>query len=305
MWLFFPALPRFRTYCLDTLIQNWQYTLGTQAFLALDGANPRSLAMKTGLKAALLLALVIGVGEPARADAADRDGSPSPDKKAPEVAKGDAFVSVLTQPTGGPILAVKYPWKRHVRASVEVRVLDPSEVDNPLIRPLFFLHDLMKGNVTTAVYRCQDDSEDVAQTAVFSKDALDFEIFGARNALGRPAVCVACRTATTRHPADTSGEPGDLAAKAIALLGPALEREPETWAAFPLLLAWALDERTLYLQLPAEYFSRPCKIRVWLLRGKDVVWVATTDWPGYPGAIGTREPAAPGTAESEAPGAPE
>jgi hypothetical protein len=260
------------------------------------------------LKAALLLALVIGVGERAPLDAADRNASPSRDKRAPEVVQGDAFVSVLTQPNGAPILVVKYPWKRHVEPSVEVRALDPSEVDNPLIRPLLFLRDVMKGNVTKAVYRCQLDSEDIAQTAVFSKDAMDYKILGARNSLGRPAVCVACKTATTRRTAKKPSEPGDSAAEAVAAVEayrPLLKREPETWAAFPLLSAWALDERTLYLQLPAEYFFRPTKIRVWLLREEDIVWVATTDWPGYPGAIGTGPPGAPGPPEPGAAGTAE
>ena len=240
--------------------------------------------MKTRVQVALLL-LVIGVGEPGRTEAAQRNGSPNPDKKAAEMARGDAFVSVITQHTGEPILVIKYPWKRHARPSVEVRVLEPSEVDSPLIRPLLFLHTVMKGNVTTAVYRCQDDSEDTSQTATFSKDGMDFEVFGARNSLGRPSVCVACQTATQRRrTAAEVAEESDSVVESFTT-----SPKPETRAAFSLLDAWAVDERTLYLEPPAKYFPRPSKIRVWLLRHKDIVWTADVDWPGYPGATDTRD----------------
>ena len=238
--------------------------------------------MNTRVQVALLL-LVIGVGEPARTEAAQPNGSPNPDKKAAEMDRGDAFVSVITQHTGEPILVIKYPWKRHARPSVEVRVLEPSEVDSPLIRPLLFLHTVMKGNVTTAVYRCQDDSEDTSQTATFSKDGMDFEVFGARNSLGRPSVCVACQTATQRR--RTAAEAAQAAEESDSVIESfTTPPEPETRAAFPLLDAWAVDERTLYLELPAKHFSRPSKIRVWLLRHKDVVWTADADWPGAGGA---------------------
>ncbi|HUT89279.1 MAG TPA: hypothetical protein VMY37_07270 [Thermoguttaceae bacterium] len=234
--------------------------------------------MNTRVQVALLL-LVIGVGEPGRTEAAQRNGSPNPDRKAAKMDRGDAFVSVVTQPTGEPILVIKYPWKRHARPSVEVRVLEPSEADNPLIRPLLFLHAIMKGDVTTAVYRCQDDSEDTSQTATFSRDGMDYEVFGARNSLGRPSVCVACQTATQRPRtvAEVVEESDSLIEASTT------PPEPETRAAFPLLDAWAVDERTLYLELPAKYFSRPSKIRVWLMRHKDIVWTAEADWPGAGG----------------------
>jgi hypothetical protein len=249
-----------------------------------NGEKKRSFLMNTRLQAVVLLVLVGCLSQPGRATADEADPKQSPRDRAADVTGGNPFVSIITQPTGEPILVIKYPWKRHLRPSVEIRVLDPSEVQNPMIRPLFFVHDLMKGKVTTAVYHCQDYSEDVPQTATFSEGDLDFEIIGARNSLGRPAVCVACRTATRgRAPARAS----DLGVDDLGT-GPetrgfrAAEREPETRAVFCLLRAWAVDERTLYLDLPAEYFSRPSKIRVWLMRDKDVVWTATAAWPGTP-----------------------
>jgi len=217
--------------------------------------------MKTRVHAVVLLVLVISGSDFARARAGERGPDQSPRENAVEVARGESFVSLMTQITGEPILVIKYPWKRHARPSVEVRVLDEEEVDNPLIRPLFFVHDMMKGEVTSAVYHCQDRSDEVSQTASFTRDymegKIDFHIFGVRNTLGRPSACVACRVVIPK-------------------------RVPETRAAFCLLDAWAIDERMLCLELPAEYFSRPSKIRVWLLRDKDIVWTAVIPWPGVP-----------------------
>jgi hypothetical protein len=198
-----------------------------------------------------------------------------------EPARGESFVSVITQPSGEPILAVNYPWARHAKPSIELLVLDPSEVDDPLIRPLFFRHDVMKGNVTKAVYQCQDRSEHTRQTATFSHGNADFEVFGARNSLGRPAACVAWRKTPTIVSPEAESR---FSEGALDELKPLLSSrsEPETRAAYCLLDAWAIDERALYLDLPASYFSRPSKVRVWFLRGNDIVWTADVKWPGTP-----------------------
>ena len=237
--------------------------------------------MRSRLHPFVLMVLVLGASPPWRAEAADRQIDRPAEKLVSEPTRGESFVSVITQPTGEPILAVNYPWKRHAKPSVEGRVLDPSEVDNSLIRPLFFRHDVMKGNVTKAIYQCQDKSEDLRQTATFSEGNADFEIVGVRNSLGRPAVCVACRIA----PDEVSRETESLIAE-LARTGQesmlSLKFQRETRAAYCLLDAWAVDERTLYLELPASHFSQPSKIRVWLLRDKDIVWTADITWPGTP-----------------------
>jgi hypothetical protein len=213
--------------------------------------------MKTLVTAILLLAFVFSTWQTAPADIT---GPPLRERPAPQVDRGESYVSVLSRPTGEPILVIRYPWKRHERPSVEVRILDEAEVGNPLIRPQFFAHDLMKGDITKALFDCQDKSEDVAQRVTFAEGRTDFSIHGARNVLGRPSVCVSSRTIRT----STTDPP------------------PETRAAFPLLRPWSIDQRTLYLELPAEHFSERSKIRIWLLRRKDIVWVADTTWPGTP-----------------------
>jgi len=234
--------------------------------------------MKTRVHVVLLL-VVTGVGAAARAEAAPGDASPNPGTEAAETPRGDAYVSLITRPTGEPILKIEYPWNRHARPSLEVRVLAPDEVDAPLIRPLFFVATIMEGEVTRTVYQCQGDSERTAQVATFRRDGMDFEVFGARNALGRPSVCAACRTAPGRR--QTLAEVIEEAEQSEPEIESLVEApKPETRAVFPLLDAWAVDRRTLYLELPAKYFSQPSKIRVWLLRRDDVLWRADVDWPG-------------------------
>ncbi|NQT18014.1 MAG: hypothetical protein HQ582_35005 [Planctomycetes bacterium] len=214
--------------------------------------------MKTPLAQVLLLACVLCGWQAARADITrGRDTNPNRERTAPKVDRGESYVSVLSQTTGEPILVIRYPWKRHARPSVEVRILGEKELDNPLIRPQFFVHDVMKGDITKALYDCQDRSEDVPQRVAFSEGNANFSIFGTRNVLGRPSVCVSSRTTTVDSP-------------------------PETRAAFAMLRPWSIDERTLYLELPAEHFSKRSKIRIWFLRGKDIVWMANTTWPGTP-----------------------
>ena len=237
--------------------------------------------MRIRLHPLVLGLLVLGISATSPAEAADRQIDRPAKKLVSEPTRGESFVSVITQPTGEPILAINYPWRRHAKPSIEVRVSDPSEVDNSLIRPLFFRHDVMKGNVTKAVYQCQDKSEDLSQTAAFSEGNADFEIFGARNSLGRPAVCVACRIAPDEVSRETESLIAELARTGQeAMLS--LKFQRETRAAYCLLDAWAVDERTLYLELPASHFSQRSKIRVWLLRDKDVVWTANITWPGTP-----------------------
>ena len=237
--------------------------------------------MRICLHLAALVLLVPGASAARPADAADRPMDRPAGTRVFEPARGDSFVSVITQPTGEPILAIRYPWKRHAKPSIELRILREGEVDNPLIRPLFFRHNIMKGGVTKAVYQCQDDSEDTAQTATFSQDNADFRVLGARNSLGRPAVCVACRI----NPDEISQKTESLISE-LARTGQesALSRRfvAETRAAYCLLDAWAVDERTLYLELPAEEFSQQSEIRVWFLRDKEIVWRADTTWPGTP-----------------------
>jgi hypothetical protein len=230
-----------------------------------------ALAIVTTLSASLLYA-----AQAAHADTAQASGGQALETAATQPRQTDSRLSIIKQLSGEPVLVVSYPWQKHARPSVEFRVLREGEIDDPLVRPLYFLRDVMKGKVTEAVYRCEDGAEDLPQTATFSQDRTDFEIFGRRNLLGRPAVCIASRTRSIDPP-------------------------PETRAFFCSLDAWAVDERTLYLELPDEYFAEPCQLRVWFLRDKSIVWKQTILWPGTGKAAAEPQPSAAGKAPAEEP----
>ncbi len=213
--------------------------------------------MKTPLPLLALLALSASVGvigTPVRA----QSSSPSHagDSATPAVAEA-RFISVSSDHTGSPILLVEYPWDRHVRPSVEVRMLGEDEPDDHRVRPLHFLNDFMTGEMNVAVFRCQVDAADTRRTTTTTKREIEFELIGDRNSLGKAAVCVCCSTQT-----------------------PFDESQRVNRAAFGLLGPWAADRGTLHLELPQEYFTKPGTMRVWLLRGDDIVWSQVTQWPG-------------------------
>ena len=169
-----------------------------------------------------------------------------------------SFVSIAHRSTGRPMLVVKYPWREHAKASIEIRQLVPDEVADPELKPLFFRDEIMKGLALVSVSNCLNSCSDVRATAEFTKREIDFEIIGDRNSFSSPSVSVACRT-------KYKPTGGQTVSRAI----------------FPLLEPWSTDKRTLYLDLPTEYFPQECLVRVWMLRGRDVVWSTIIPWPGY------------------------
>jgi hypothetical protein len=167
----------------------------------------------------------------------------------------DSYVEILRLPNKRPLLVIHYPWKVHVRASVEVRQLAADERDTGEIRPMGFVARVMKGEVTAAVYQCQDRSAEVPAVRKMKHEGKDFELLGEKNRLGSGSVC--------------------------AVFAPKPEdKNPIVRVAYPLLGSWALDDRTLVLELPEAYFAEPCWIRVWLLREGEMVWWKTVRWPG-------------------------
>jgi len=183
-----------------------------------------------------------------------------PPRSAPPATRGPratSYVSLIKKRNGDRALAIRYPWKVHLRPSVEIRIVTGKDVEPRSIRPRFFLSEYMKGEATVAIYRCQDKASGVPVRETLTANDLDLEIVGRRNWLGRPAVYV-----LERPPAD----------------GP----RPGTAAAFCLLDAWALNRRLLYLDLPPEDFAERGKMYVWFLRDEKLLWTETVDWPGYP-----------------------
>jgi hypothetical protein len=165
------------------------------------------------------------------------------------------YAEITLAPTGKPLLAIRYPWQVHARPSVEVRWLGDDEADTGEIRPLQFVADLMKGEILSAVYDCRDKAAQTPLKKTLKVHRREFEVFGDRNLLGKPA-------ATIVFPEQATGT--DRAARAV----------------FFLLDSWAVDPRTLWLELPAADFTRPGRIRVWFYREGNVLWWKTLAWPG-------------------------
>lgn len=171
-------------------------------------------------------------------------------------------------------LLISYPWKVHRRPSVEIRLVTGKEGDTAAVRPLFFLSDYMKGEVTVAVYRCQDEAAGAPVRESLTEKEVGFEILGRRNSLAKPSVCVVHRFAADEPPPGTAADEPTPDATAD-------EPAYGTAAVYCLLPAWAINKRLLRLDLPRQDFAKPGKMHVWFLREGTIVWKETLDWPGY------------------------
>ncbi len=165
------------------------------------------------------------------------------------------YAEITRVPTGKPIVAIHFPWRIYSRPSIEIRWLADDEPDTAEIRPLQFVADMMKGEITSEVYAAREKAWAVAVTKTLKIHEREFEILGARNLLAKPAVTVV-------FPARKVGP--DRPARAV----------------FFLLDSWAVDGQTLWLELPAEQFSQPGRIRIWFYRNDTILWWKTLVWPG-------------------------
>jgi hypothetical protein len=168
----------------------------------------------------------------------------------------DARISIVRQVTGQRALMIDYPWQVHAKPSVEIRLVTGDQADTSAVRPLFFVAEMMKGEVLVKVQQCLQAAFEAGTTRQVSKDGVDLDILGRRNSLGQPAVCVAARTKKDDPAPGVSG-------------------------VFCLLDSWAKDRHTLCLDLPQEYFDKPGDLYIWFLRGDTVLWRDRADWPGY------------------------
>ncbi|NUQ63167.1 MAG: hypothetical protein HUU20_11875 [Pirellulales bacterium] len=170
------------------------------------------------------------------------------------------FLEVKQQLTGDPILVVNYPWIRHQRPTIEIRRLDDTP-ETTAARPLYFGSEYMHGTNLAAMYRCEELSAGLPASTEFTKDEVRFIVTGRRNPLEKPSVVVRCQ----------SEKPGPRYG---------------VRAVYGLLEAWAVNNKTLFLELPREDFAQPGRIEAVFYRGEDVVWTERADWPGYPEKAG-------------------
>jgi len=192
---------------------------------------------------------------PAAAQAADTSDPVAAEKPK---ASASSYISVSRQTTGQCSLLIDYPWQVYAKPSVEVRVVTDDKASTVLPRPLFFAAGLMKGEIEVKISKCLQAAYDTGLSQRITADNLEAEIFGRRNSLGKPSVCVASKEKTKAGAA-----------------------APSAWAAFCLLDCWATNRHSLCLDLPREYFAKPGKLQVWFLRGDVVLWEEQLDWPGY------------------------
>lgn len=197
---------------------------------------------------------------------------------------GRSWVDVSTYPKDKPMLIVHYPWKALTKASIEARMLredNPSteeseeDDDDNALRPLAFVARMMRGDVTLAVYRCLDLTEEAKRVKSFTtpvlrhpdRSAAEFQVIAQKNHLGRAA-------GTVVFPPMKGGKDP----KGNALPSP----EPMARAIYFPLAPWATDQETLRIELPSEHFAKPGRLRIWFLRDGDTIWWQTVAWPGLP-----------------------
>ena len=142
------------------------------------------------------------------------------------------FVSIVSGRAGTQTLVIAYPWKIHQQASVEVRLLTGEHAEGTIVTPLYFTSEYFKGQMWKKIYHCLDGAADSDMADSLLLDKIDFHIIARRNSLGRPAVLVI---------------PED---KATKLHGKEAEFTAALRAVFPLLDAWAVNDRLLTLDLP-------------------------------------------------------
>ncbi len=181
-------------------------------------------------------------------------------QKAIEIVPRDSWVHVVTPYAGDPILVIDYPWQTHACPSVEVQWLPEGRPEPLSTRPLTFVDAYMKGDFALDIGRCRDRGERVACNTKVTKFGMDLELNGKRNSLSRPAVWIDCH-----------------------LTKP--DKTTDTRTVFCLLDSWSVDQRTLYLDLPEAYYAQPGRLRVWMMRGPDVVWTHSITWPGMGGSL--------------------
>ena len=212
--------------------------------------------MQTRLPLLLMAVLSLSIS-PGGSAAAQALRSVAPAAGRPKAA---TCVSLVKGRGGDRPLVINYPWKVHLRPSIEVRLVTGKDAGPSGIRPLFFVEEHFKGEVKVTVYRCQDGADGMGTRQSLTENKLDFEVLGRRNSLGKPAVCVVHRFAAD------DPNPGDA---------------PGAVAVFCSLPGWAINKRLLQLDLPREDFAQPGKLYVWFLRDDTILWKETVDWPGH------------------------
>jgi len=188
------------------------------------------------------------------AAAPSREPVPAPMTREP-AGKEASHASLFVGRGGRRVLLVDYPWARHDQASIEIRLVSGQNPRAEDLKPLGFVARHFHGKVRVKVYDVQDAAVVGEATRPLKVDEAEFQIVGKRSSLGTQAVYLA---------------------RPI----PPRESPPGASAVYCLLPSWSINRGLLHLDLPRRFFAPSGKLRVWFLRGRDVLWSQTLDWPG-------------------------
>ncbi|MCC6126491.1 MAG: hypothetical protein IT426_16145 [Pirellulales bacterium] len=164
-------------------------------------------------------------------------------------------VSVDKLATGENVLLVRYPWRIHEKASIEVRLISEKSEFAARVRPLRFATLRFDPTTERRIYGAFDNA--LVRHADWNAEAggLDWRIIARGNHLGRAAAWFV-----------------NVPKKESSLIG--------TAAAFGPLESWAIGDRLLMLDLPRESSDPPGKLHIWFLRGEKILWREELTWPG-------------------------
>ena len=209
--------------------------------------------------ALLFTALFFGGSGPASGQVPDPNAPPPNESFAAPTAspKGDGQTSfaALFAERGGHRLMVEYPWSRHQDASIEVRLVTGERPTVAGLRPLAFAANHFHGNIRMQIYNVQDAGAGGVVIRTLEVEDAKYEVLGGLTPLGQPATCIARKFVPAEPPKGAH-------------------------AVYCLLQPWSINRKLLSIELPKKYFAEPGKMKVWFLRGSEILWEQTLDWPG-------------------------
>ncbi len=150
---------------------------------------------------------------------------------------------------------VRYPWRVHEKASIEVRLITDKKEFAARVKPLRFAMIRFNDETTRRILKTFDESVDHPSEWKTESGGLQWEIIGHSNHFGRAAEWFV-----------------NTPLKNGSLVG--------ITAAFHPLDPWEVNDRLLALDLPRRGFDQPGKLYVWFLRGDRILWQEEVMWPG-------------------------
>jgi hypothetical protein len=199
------------------------------------------LVLPTTLFAFFAAGLLSGQENPASAEA-EKSSAPN-------------YVSINRSSSGENMLLVKYPWSTHAKASIEVRLVTEKKDYSARAKPTRFMANYFNAETAKHVFRLEDEALKRPANEKIEAGGMKWDIIGHSNHLGQAAVWIVNKL-----------DPENDATGAAAVL---CKPDP-----------WSINDRTLLIDLPREFFDKPGKMYVWFLRGDQILWQNEVMWPG-------------------------